>query len=298
VLGTDQIEQERRGSGIGDDGAPHRDLFAGRDAHGACSPFANDNTRDARIQPQPPAVSLEQGYERVRDGLRPSARHGVPARRRRHSEHPAEAGSEAVVGPDIHVQRKARQNASRGFAAEQAARERAPARAEHAQQTKCVDQAEVQERSQRGKRQQQRAQQLVLDGRVPARDATPHLSVAGVTEVCGSEIVIARDAGVAAVGRGMAALEACVLPLHRRVETELRECRAGSAEREEARSDVVSEPGQRRFFGPQRSAGTPRIGFEHEHLKASPREQDGRDQAVRSGTDDDDVGIACHASRM
>src|SRR6266508_2264159 len=111
--GIEQLEEQRGGGGVSEHGPPHRDLFAvfEHNRHRSTAPD-NDSSR-ARSQAQASAMAREQSYERFRDGLRSALRHGIASRAGGESQHVAEAGTEAVVGSHIDVQRETWQHAPR-----------------------------------------------------------------------------------------------------------------------------------------------------------------------------------------
>ena len=124
VLGLEQVEQQGGRARVGHDGLTRGDLLAAFEQHGMGAAVAHHDPRDPRSQLQATAVLFEQRHQRVGDRLRAAARHGVAAGRRRHAEHEAQRGAEAIVRRHVHVQPQAREHPPCGFAPEQTAGQR------------------------------------------------------------------------------------------------------------------------------------------------------------------------------
>ena len=224
---------------------------------------------DARAEAQPPAVLARAAVtERVGDALRAAARHGVAAGRRRQPEHVAERRAERVVRPDVDVQRERGASRAARLALEPA---RAPgascSRKNSAPARSRVERARAgaagaapgtgaSSAPSRSRLDRQRASAPALRKRCAVLVRCPKCAAC--------ELAVARDAGVAAVERGVAALELAFCQARPAASSSSsRNAGLAAPEREEARarrrarSRAASSSSRRRARRPD-GAGWPR----------------------------------------
>ena len=271
------------------------DLFAVTRAATPCArPRTHDDARHAGAEPQPAAVALEHRDQRVGDRLRAARGHGVAAGGRGQPEHVAEPGTEPVV-------RARRRRAARGSGStrraaslsnSRVAERRARAR-EHRGDLAAGSRRRARARGRNaGNGSSSASSRLRSMLGVQARELAPGLAVPRAPKWRLAIVEVARDAGVAAVERRVAALELGVRPAQavptraRARETRGSSVRTGRNRRpRRARSPAACTP---------RSRGRPRatrIRLQHQHAKAAQRQHAGGDQSVRTGPDHDHVRI-------
>src|SRR5688572_23950882 len=124
---------------------------------------------------------------------------------------------------------------------------------------------ELEQRLDRGNRQEQRAEEPLFDLAVPCRKPAEGAAVLRRPELLLADVQVARDASDRAVGRRVTAVDRRVTPDQTVTsQIEIAKRRASSGEREESRADVVNETRSRRFLRAERSPRTACVGLHHE----------------------------------